>query len=106
MDAGLTLCRQEREVLARVAAGQSRKEIAFHLGISEHTVRAHLRSARARLGARSDAHAVAVALKQGLIGPTHDPTEAAQRRGRVTGRGSSHAVRAGAQRTMSRRIRP
>lgn len=58
---------RESEVLRQVAAGQTNKSIALKLGISEHTVKFHLGSAMAKLGAASRAEAVAVAIRRGLI---------------------------------------
>ncbi len=62
---GLTT--REREVLRLLADGLTREEIAERLGIGEGTVRAHLVKANRRLGARNRTHAVAVALRKGLI---------------------------------------
>lgn len=58
---------RERDVLSWVAIGATGPEIAATLGISEYTVADHLRNARAKLGARNNAHSVAVALRSGQI---------------------------------------
>ena len=58
---------REREVLAAVARGERSKEIAFHLGITERTVKAHLDSIYNKLGVDSRAAAVSAALQQRLI---------------------------------------
>lgn len=63
----LFLSPRQREVLAAAAQGQTGRETATRLGISRATVRGHLVSARARLHARSTCHAVALAIKGGLI---------------------------------------
>ena len=58
---------RERQVLALIADGSENKQIARELGISEATVKTHLKSAFDRLGVRSRAEAVAVALREGLL---------------------------------------
>jgi len=61
------LSAREREVVALVALGLETPEIAKELYISEHTVRTHVRNAMARLGARTRAHLVAIALSGQLL---------------------------------------
>jgi two-component system, NarL family, response regulator YdfI len=58
---------RELEVLSAVARGDRSKEIAYRLGITERTVKAHLASVYNKLGVDSRAAAVAVALQRGLI---------------------------------------
>jgi two-component system, NarL family, response regulator YdfI len=58
---------REREVLSAVARGERSKEIAFHLGITERTVKAHLDSVYNKLGVDSRAAAVSVAMQRGLL---------------------------------------
>jgi NarL family two-component system response regulator YdfI len=58
---------RELEVLRGVAQGERSKEIAFRLGISERTVKAHLASIYNRLGVDSRAAAIAVAAQKGLL---------------------------------------
>lgn len=58
---------REREVLTLLALGDSNKTIAEKLHLSPETVRAHTRSARLRLGAKSRSHAIALALKSGQL---------------------------------------
>jgi DNA-binding CsgD family transcriptional regulator len=58
---------REREVVALVALGGRRREIAAQLFISEATVKTHLRNAMHKLDVHSQAQLVAVALTQGLI---------------------------------------
>jgi DNA-binding CsgD family transcriptional regulator len=60
------LTTREVEVLALVADGYSTKEIARELWITEETVRTHVRRVLERLGARTRAHAVAIAYRDGL----------------------------------------
>ena len=62
------LTEREIEVLTGVADGQTSKEIAYHLGITERTVKAHLTSIYNKLGVDSRAAAVSEAMKQGLLG--------------------------------------
>jgi PAS domain S-box-containing protein len=59
---------REREVLGLLAAGCTLQEIGARLFISPETVRTHVSNAREKLGARSRPHAIAIALKRGLIG--------------------------------------
>jgi DNA-binding CsgD family transcriptional regulator len=61
---GLTA--REAEVLRLVAAGQTNRQIAAALGISDHTVRRHLQNVFARLGVPSRAAAAAFAVQHGL----------------------------------------
>lgn len=58
---------RELEILQSVAQGNRNKEIAYQLGITERTVKAHLASIYNKLGVDSRAGAIAVASKQGLI---------------------------------------
>lgn len=61
------LTRKELKVLGLLAGGMANKEMAVRLFVSETTVKTHLRSINAKLGASSRTHAVAVARKLGLI---------------------------------------
>jgi NarL family two-component system response regulator YdfI len=61
------LTERELEVLSGVARGQTSKEIAYHLGITERTVKAHLTSIYNKLGVDSRAAAVSEAMKQGML---------------------------------------
>jgi DNA-binding CsgD family transcriptional regulator len=54
------------DVLELVAAGYSTAEIARTLWITEDTVRTHIKRTLARLEARTRAHAVAIAFREGL----------------------------------------
>ncbi len=58
---------RERDVLALLATGQSRGQIADRLGISEHTVRVYLDTGRAKLGALNTTQAVALAIQAGIV---------------------------------------
>lgn len=55
------LTEREREVLEGMRAGRSNRQISDELGISLATVKTHVSSVLAKLGARSRSHAVAIA---------------------------------------------
>jgi len=56
------LTAREREVLTMLALGENNQTIAKELHLSPETVRNYTRSARAKLGARSRSHAIAIAV--------------------------------------------
>jgi two-component system, NarL family, response regulator YdfI len=58
---------REIEVLRMIAEGLGNKEIASKLGISDHTVKFHISSIFAKLGASNRAEAVTIGIRQGLI---------------------------------------
>ena len=60
---------RETTVLKHIARGRSNKIIADELGISENTVKNHVKSLLAKLGASDRTHAVTLALKRGLLDP-------------------------------------
>jgi len=62
-----SLSDRERDVLRRVAGGQSNKQIARALGITERTVKFHVTSILNKLGAENRAQAVALAARRGLL---------------------------------------
>ncbi len=64
---GIDLTDREREVLEGVARGERSKEIAYRLGITERTVKAHLTSIYNKLGVDSRAAAVSTAMLRGLL---------------------------------------
>jgi DNA-binding NarL/FixJ family response regulator len=61
------LTERETEVLRRVAAGQSNKQIAVELAVSESTIKAHIHSILPKLNADDRTHAVTIALKRGIL---------------------------------------
>jgi DNA-binding CsgD family transcriptional regulator len=63
------LSARESQVLALLTQGASDREIARSLGLSPATVQTHVRNAKSKLGARTRAHAVAIAIQRGLINP-------------------------------------
>jgi two-component system NarL family response regulator len=64
---GETLSAREIEVLQRIAAGKSNKEIGAELFISEGTVKTHVKSIFAKLDVVSRTEAVATATRRGWI---------------------------------------
>jgi two-component system NarL family response regulator len=58
---------RELQVLRRLAAGDSNKEIGQMLQITEHTVKVHVKSILVKLGATGRTEAIAIAIKRGLI---------------------------------------
>ena len=60
---------RELEVLGLVADGFSTREIAQRLWVTEETVKTHIRRLHDRLGARTRAHAVAIAFRAGILKP-------------------------------------
>ena len=59
---------REREILDLLAEGATDEQIATLLQLSPATVQSHVRNAKSKLGARTRAQAVALALHRGLIG--------------------------------------
>jgi two-component system NarL family response regulator len=64
---GEALSAREIEVLQRIAAGKSNKEIGAELFISEGTVKTHVKSIFSKLDVMSRTEAVATATRRGLI---------------------------------------
>jgi DNA-binding CsgD family transcriptional regulator len=63
----MLLSTRETEVLSWAMAGKTNWEISVILHISERTVKFHIQNVMSKLQASSRAHAVAIALGQGLI---------------------------------------
>lgn len=61
------LSERELAVLACAAGGNGNKQIGVRLGIAEDTVKAHMRTILAKLGAHDRTHAVAIAVKRGIL---------------------------------------
>jgi len=61
------LSEREIEVLRQLASGNSNKMIADKLDLSEETIKAHMRNILSKLGANDRTHALAIALKRGII---------------------------------------
>lgn len=64
---GLDLSEREREALKWAAEGKSEWEIGVILNISEHTADKHLRTAKHKLGVTNRTHAIAEAIRRGII---------------------------------------
>jgi DNA-binding NarL/FixJ family response regulator len=58
---------RELEALRMMAEGAANKIIAWKLGISEHTVKFHVASILARLGASSRTEAVTIGIRKGFV---------------------------------------
>jgi DNA-binding NarL/FixJ family response regulator len=63
----VALTPREIEVLTLVARGFGNKEVADVLGTASGTVKAHVQSILAKLGAKDRTHAVTIALRRGII---------------------------------------
>ena len=61
------LTAREREVLQLAAEGWKEWQIANRLGITDHAIDKHMRSCRQKLDSRNTNHAIAIALRKGLI---------------------------------------
>jgi DNA-binding NarL/FixJ family response regulator len=59
---------RELDVLTLIAEGNSNRAVAETLRIQEETVKGHVKSILAKLGARDRTHAVTLALRRGIIG--------------------------------------
>ena len=57
----------ELEILRMVAAGATNREMAHHLFLSVDTVKSHLEAIYRKLEVSDRAHAVAVAMRKGLL---------------------------------------
>jgi DNA-binding NarL/FixJ family response regulator len=64
---GPSLTARELEVLQRIVAGRSNKEIAGDLNISEATVKTHINSILSKLGVSDRTHAATTALQRGIV---------------------------------------
>jgi two-component system NarL family response regulator len=64
---GPALTAREQDVLERIVAGRSNKEIASDLEISEATVKTHINSLLGKLGVGDRTHAATVAIQRGIV---------------------------------------
>jgi DNA-binding NarL/FixJ family response regulator len=62
-----TLTEREIAVLKIVAQGNSNGEVARKLSVSVETIKQHMKNIAAKLGTSDRAHAVAIAIKRGII---------------------------------------
>jgi DNA-binding NarL/FixJ family response regulator len=67
LDGHSPLTLRERDVLERLARGSANRTIAEELHISEHTVKFHVASILAKLGAATRTEAVARGVQRGLV---------------------------------------
>ncbi len=65
LPAGLSA--REMEVLALIVKGYGNKQIAYELGIAEHTVKNHVKSILNKLGAEDRTQAATAAIQRGII---------------------------------------
>jgi PAS domain S-box-containing protein len=61
------LTAREQEIVRRIALGEVTADICGELHIAPDTVRAHVRNAMAKTGARTRAQLIAIALTEGLL---------------------------------------
>jgi DNA-binding NarL/FixJ family response regulator len=59
--------KRQREILQLLADGESTTVAARQLGLSEETVKTHMKNTLARLDAKNRSHAVAIGLRESLI---------------------------------------
>jgi DNA-binding CsgD family transcriptional regulator len=69
------LTMRERQVLTLIATGADFGEIADELSIARTTVKTHAQNALRKLGARNRPHAIALAMRDGLISAPPRPDE-------------------------------
>jgi two-component system NarL family response regulator len=69
------LSERESEILTLVAEGRTDNEIAILLCMSAKTVSWYVKEIRTRLDARSRAHAVALAMRQGILSGSPSPEQ-------------------------------
>jgi DNA-binding CsgD family transcriptional regulator len=69
------LSQREIEILELVAGGRTDNEIAIQLCLSAKTVSWYVKEIRAELGAQSRAHAVALALRHGILSEISIPEQ-------------------------------
>ena len=66
-DAPSALTDRELDVLQRLAHGRSTREVADEMGVSDETVKSHVKQIFRKLGVRDRTQAVAEALRRGLV---------------------------------------
>ena len=66
------ITRRELEALALIGMGLSNNEVAEKLFVSVHTVRNHIWNLMQKLGANSRAHAIVLAVQNGIIEVKHE----------------------------------
>jgi FixJ family two-component response regulator len=68
-----SLTARESQVFSLIIRGKRNKQIAYDLGTSERTVKAHRHNVMEKLGVRSLAEAVSIAERVGLLEPGAPP---------------------------------
>ena len=58
---------REVQVLELIVAGQANKQIAYSLGIAEHTVKNHVKNILSKLGVQDRTQAATAAIQRGII---------------------------------------
>lgn len=86
---------RERAVFQAIAHGLTTDEVARELYLSPHTVRTYVKTGLRKLGSRTRAHGVAVAIDRGLIssGGPHTTLQPGIPPVSVEGRGASGRAR-------------
>lgn len=64
---GVSLSKRELEVMMQVANGDSTKEIAYNMDLSELTINQYVKSAIKKLKAKNRSHAINLLYQQGII---------------------------------------
>ena len=77
-DIAAPLTKRETQILTYVAEGNTNKEIAHILSISEQTIKNHVSAILRKLNANDRAHAVTLALHSGWISPEAKPRRVSQ----------------------------
>jgi DNA-binding NarL/FixJ family response regulator len=77
-DIAAPLTKRETQILTYVAEGNTNKEIAHILSISEQTIKNHVSAILRKLNANDRAHAVTLALHSGWISPEAKPRRVPQ----------------------------
>ncbi|HET9818745.1 MAG TPA: response regulator transcription factor [Rhodanobacteraceae bacterium] len=62
-----TLSEREIAILRLVAIGKANKQVAAELGLSEETIKGHMKNIFAKLGVADRTHAVTLAARRGII---------------------------------------
>lgn len=71
------LTNREKQILVQISDGNTNKQIAGNLDISEQTVKSHISTILHKLNANDRAHAVALAMRDGLLSTERDHEEEA-----------------------------
>lgn len=58
---------REMDVLGQLSHGGSNKQIAAALGLTEETIKTHMKSILSKLGATDRTHAIVIAIRRGMV---------------------------------------